>query len=107
LSGTASEIDFDSSGELKIVSHPCNSHLGGSVGVCISAGSGVNVTTLSLLLDGSNIDIEGFHIIGPACGTEQTCFTTGTSVVPEPGTLGLLGTGLIGIAGLVRRRFVS
>ncbi len=27
-----------------------------------------------------------------------------TSVVPEPGTLGLFGTGLVGIAGLVRRK---
>jgi PEP-CTERM motif len=57
-----------------------------------------------LLANGGLNNILGAKISGNRLVSGGGNAVTGTSVVPEPGTLGLLGTGLIGIAGLIRRK---
>lgn len=80
-------------------------------------GGVVSATTISFVINGTTLAAMqpykvGAHFCvggGTGCGTGLTGFGSNGpgSTVPEPGTLSLLGTGILGLAGFFRRRLVA
>ena len=54
---------------------------------------------------GDNIGYQDFFGQRSATGSDSA-FALGGTAVPEPGTLVMLGTGVLGLAGVIRRRLI-
>jgi hypothetical protein len=73
-----------------------------------SGAGGVDQTYLQLAANAPNSAFKGLFLYSPIAGTQSANGTPqeyiGYSPVPEPGTLTLLGAGMLSLAGMVRKK---
>ncbi|MGD0467657.1 MAG: PEP-CTERM sorting domain-containing protein [Terriglobales bacterium] len=100
-SGTIFSGDFSGKGNLSIASGELI--LSGPISGTWYSGMTVKGATVQLTLPISKSDCTVVGDTAYSCAVGISSGDTNVTV-PEPGTLGLLGTGLVGVAGMVRRK---
>lgn len=71
--------------------------------------SGIGCTSPGCPSEASNNSVgtmpsEAFTILGTSSSTSTSTSTTTTGTVPEPGSIMLFGSGILGLVGMLRRK---
>lgn len=72
--------------------------------------TGTGLTESSFVSNGNAyfaLDVIGYLNCGKSCGTGNVGASNPGTVTPEPSSLVLFGTGVLGVAGLLRKRWVA
>ncbi|HKU23893.1 MAG TPA: PEP-CTERM sorting domain-containing protein, partial [Candidatus Sulfotelmatobacter sp.] len=108
---TASMITDTSMGSLS--AGACGGIGSNKVFTCFDTTGSATASSYTFVLTNADtstgITVGNIHVASDLCPKGGTCFATTTpttNVVPEPSTLGLMGTGLFALGSFARRRFL-